>query len=412
MASGVLTPRSPGKPRVRPERALRLWPVAALLLVIVAGRVKSAGLSSLGGVDLTVLGMLILLAVATVTILRRPRYPLGKLLPFIIFALVVLVGVARSDPGDYQALKVRDFLLTSVVVLCIPVLLRDTRDLRGLIATWLVAGMLAATLVLVVGGSEELYGRAGIGQDTLGAAYLSAAALVVGAASLGERLLPLWIALPGTAAGGVALIMVGSRGPMVGAVVALACWMLLRGALRGRSLVVLLVVSVVALVGVRQASGVAIARLAGFGEDPVREQLWAAAGTAFFEAPFLGLGWGDFSTFYGFDVYPHNLFLETAAELGILGLSALLLLLVVAFVRVLQSRSAPEVRVLAALAVLMLVGQQFSGDLTERVFWIALIPCLLLPLRGDSKREDASSGDVARRPTRHVTRPVVRGPMV
>lgn len=386
------------------DRTIRFWPVFALFPIIVVGQVKATGFVSLGGVDTTVLSVVLLLAITIVTLLRHPRYPVRQMLPYFIFALVVLVGVSMSDPGDYQSQKARDFfLLSGVIVCCIPVLLRDVRDLRGLIAVWFSGGFLVASLVLILGGAADLYGRAGIGEATLGPAYLSAAALVVGGAAVGEKLLPLTVALPGMAVSGIALVTIGSRGPIVGAAVGLVAWILLRGVLRARSLMVLMVVVAVAWAGVRQASEVALSRLTI--EDSAREGLWATARMIFIDHPFLGVGWGDYSTVSGLK-YPHNLFLEAAAELGVLGLVCILALLVIACARVWRSRSAPEVRVLASVAIVMLVGQQFSSDLTNRLFWAAIIPCLLLPVRGGSP-EAASPTNVRRSRGRPAARPRV-----
>ena len=378
------------------DSEFKLWPVLSLLPIIVVGTVKATGLVSIGGMDTTLLSVALLFAATTINFLRYPHYPVRHMFAFILFSLVVLLGVGRSDPGLYQTLKARDFILTAVVVLCIPVLLRDVRDLRGLIAAWFFGGTLVACLVLVVGGGEDLYGRAGIGEATLGPAYLSAAGLVVGGAALGERLLPFIVALPGLAACGVALVTIGSRGPMVAAAVGLAFWIVLRGVLRGRSLAVLLVVSGVALVGVQQASEAALSRIVF--EDPSRQELWAIARTAFLEVPFLGLGWGDYST-VSWAEYPHNLFWETASELGLLGLLSVLALLTVASVKISRSRSIREARVVSAVAIVMLLGQQFSADLTNRVFWIAVIPCLLLPL--EIGKPDATSSRNAGPPQGH-----------
>lgn len=364
----------------RVDRAIQFWPVFALLPILVVGQVKATGFVSIGGIDITVLSVAGVLTAAAVTFLQYPQYPVRRMAPFLLFCLVVLVSVARSDVGDYQALKARNYLLMALVVVCIPVLVRGVRDLRGLFGVWFVGGTLVATMVLLVGGADDLWGRAGIGEATLGPAYLSAAALVVGGAAAGERLLPWALALPGMAISGVALVTIGSRGPMLGAVVGLLSWVLLRGILRVRSLMVLLVASVAAVLGTRQASETALSRL-GF-EDPVRMELWAMARAAFNESPWLGLGWGDYSTvsvLASIQHYPHNLFLEAASELGLLGLSFLMAFLAIVSARVWRSRRVAEARVLAGVAIAMLVGQQFSADLTNRVFWIAVVPCLLLP---------------------------------
>ncbi len=162
--------------RAKPKLpTMRLWPAAALLPALVAGSVpKPAGILTVLGLDTTVFALGILLIAAARESLRRPHYPLKELLPFLLFAAIVVFGVARSEFGEYQTLKARDFFfVTGVIVACIPLLLRDLRDLRGLAFIWLLAGSVAAGTVLLVGGSDDLYGRAGIGESTLGPAYLA-----------------------------------------------------------------------------------------------------------------------------------------------------------------------------------------------------------------------------------------------
>lgn len=380
MASRLSAPlESSRQSRPEIERGIKLWPVLALLPVLLAGRLKAAGLTNLAGVDLTLLSVGLVAAATVATFARRPAYPVGRMIPYLVFVLVVGFGLLGSSPGEYQSLKSRDFfLLTGVIAVCVPVLVRDRRDLRTLGLIWFLGGTLVAVLVLTIGGSAELYGRAGIGDDTLGAAYLSAAALVAGGAALGERLLPVPVALLGMALSGIALMEIGSRGPMLGAAVGLTAWALLRGPLRPSSVLVLAAGSAVAAFGLGRASQAAVSRLVL--EDPAREELWRNAGELFLQQPFTGIGWGDYATTSWIANYPHNMFLEAASELGLAGLIAILALVLTAMVRVWASRTAPEVRVLAAVASVILVGQQFSSDLTSRVFWVALIPCLLLPL--------------------------------
>ena len=183
----------------------------------------------------------------------------------------------------------------------------------------------------------------------------------------------------GMALAGIALLSIGSRGPIIGAAVGLVVWVLMRGLLRARTVGVIMVAALVAVVAVDRASDAALSRLVL--EDPARRELWSIARRAFVENPF-GLGWGDYATISVIDEYPHNLVLELSSELGLLGLASILVLVVAVCLRAWRSRSQPEVRVVAAIAVVMLVGQQFSSDLTNRLFWIAIVPLLLLPLPG------------------------------
>lgn len=337
---------------------------------------KPAGIVTVLGIDTTVASVAILLLATAVTFVRRPGYPLKEMLPFLLFAVVVLLGVAYSDPGEYQAMKMRDFfLLTGVIVACIPVLLRDVQDLRGLFFTWVLAGSIAAVTVLLVGGSDGLYGRAGIGESTLGPAYLAAAGLVAGAVGWGERLLHRLAAIPAIGITGIAVVTIGSRGPLLSAFAGLAAWALLSGALRGRTILAGLALCGAVLLGIRMAPEEALSRLFIY-RDLAREDLWAIARAAFLDSPILGIGWGDYSTI-SFGNYPHNALLEVGVELGLVGLLAFITLLTAATLRTWRRRDVSEARVLAAVAVTMVLGQQFSSDLTNRVFWIALVPTLL-----------------------------------
>lgn len=363
----------------RRNRGARLWPAVLLLPILLAGTtLKTAGVTEVFDVDVTVMSMAILLVGTAFTFINDPRYPVAAMLPILVFALVVLIGVARSEPGDYQTQKARDFfLLSGVIIACIPALLRDARDLRGLVMTWALAGSAASTAVILVGGAETLYGREGIGETTLGPAYLAAAGLVAAGTGWGDRLLRAPLAAPLLALNAWAVVVIGSRGPLLGALLGLVAWALLRGIFRGRVLLAAVVVlGGLALVFTRAASA-SRDRLFLY-EDAARSDLWRIARSAFSEAPLLGLGWGDYST-VSWAQYPHNAFLETMVELGLLGVVTLLVVLVVAARRTWQARPHPEARVLGAVALAMLVGQQFSSDLTNRIFWIAFIPTLILP---------------------------------
>ncbi len=355
----------------------RIWPVVSLLPILIAGGVlKPAGVVTVLGIDTTVLSMVILLAATILTFLGRPAYPIRAMLPFLLFAVVVLGGVAMSDLGEYQTMKARDFfLLTGVIIACIPVLLRDVRDLRGLVFTWLLVGSIAGATALLVGGAEALNGREGIGESTLGPAYLAAMGLVVGCTAWSERQIAWSLAVPIVAVTGIAVVTIGARGPMLSAMAGLAAWALLRGVLRKGTILAVFALGAAVFLGLTLASNTSADRLFMY-HDLAREDLWNIARLAFLEHPLLGIGWGDYST-VGWAQYPHNAFLEVGVELGLLGIAAFIGLLLTGAARTWSCRSLGEVRVLGAVAAVALTGQQFSSDLTNRVFWIALAPTLL-----------------------------------
>lgn len=361
--------------------SLRIWPVIALLPITVVGSVKAAGFTEAMAVDTTVLSMIVLLLASGATLLNRPRYPVRASLPFALFALVALVGLTRSYPGDYQALKARDFFLIALsVVLCIPILVRTLADLRGLLVVWLLGGSSIAFLVLVLGGQTTLAleGRLGIGEATLGPAYAIAFGLLVGVAALGERVLTPLLCVPAIGLSGIALVSIGSRGPLIAVLAGVLAWSILRGIWRARTVILMAVLAAVLMIGFNQATDLARTRIILF-QDPAREDLWRTAWTSFLESPLTGVGWGNFGEVSWAD-YPHNAFLESAAELGLVGLVSFGVLVVVASLRVIRSRSFAEVRVLGGVFVAALMGQMLSTDLANRTFWIAVIPCLLVPV--------------------------------
>jgi O-antigen ligase len=103
---------------------------------------------------------------------------------------------------------------------------------------------------------------------------------------------------------------------------------------------------------------------------------WKSAISAFAEKPVLGWGIGGWNIYKsGQDEpnYPHNLFLQVAAEEGLLGLTALLMFLGIVFLR--AKEVFEETRGYFAFVILVLVltlGEtMFSGDLdSARQLWM------------------------------------------
>ena len=118
-----------------------------------------------------------------------------------------------------------------------------------------------------------------------------------------------------------------------------------------------------------------------------RTHSWSLAWNAFLAHPAFGIGTGSFFSISGINRYPHNLLLEVAAELGLVGL-----VLVVGFLastwlamsraRTLQDRGDLQVAVVIALFAAALVNAMFSGDIqTNSSVWLAAGLGLGLSLR-------------------------------
>ena len=63
------------------RRTVRLWPIFALLPVLIVGQIKATGFTSLVGIDTTVLSVAFLLGATAVAFLRSPGYPARRCFP-------------------------------------------------------------------------------------------------------------------------------------------------------------------------------------------------------------------------------------------------------------------------------------------------------------------------------------------
>lgn len=217
------------------------------------------------------------------------------------------------------------------------------------------------------------------------------------------RILPLrQIATISCAAG---LIASGSKGPVVAALIAYGIASvhrsqeaeLVKNRKRWRRHLIILLSALGALVMVPQSyqerldpAAYSDPRRRGFSTSiTLRQQVWAEARQNFEHSPVWGGGLGSFnltraSEFgrrIGFDDavrYPHNLPLEVATELGILGLLPLAVLgLVVTQITFGRSLVRPEIKM---LLVVGFVTSLSSGDLSDhRLLWFGVALCLAAP---------------------------------
>jgi O-antigen ligase len=186
----------------------------------------------------------------------------------------------------------------------------------------------------------------------------------------------------------VSFIASGSRGPVLG--LALALVVLLALTLREpRSRIRLVLVAAGAVAGallvtqlvpgqdIHRSLSVLTGSGGGFSSNG-RGQLWHDSLQAFMQHPLFGIGTGGFAHLDPIDLFPHNLFLELGAELGILGILAAAVVVLGAaraLWTVAQQGAAelrPELAVVAALLVAAFVNAQVSGDVsTNSDLWLA-----------------------------------------
>jgi O-antigen ligase len=321
-----------------------------------------------------------------------------------VIASLLLGGILLWRLGDspatfYGELKVQLFFAANVTLLLAGILVaRNRRDFELYLALALLvaaAGALVLLRDLLQGTAEPLLGgRFAISEEShpiqLGrgsaegiilAAYFLLTAKRVWLRALGFACLPILA---------ISLFASGSRGPLVGLVAALL--VLVAGLLadpQARRRLVLLGAGAVAAAllipqlvpgqDVERALGVFLGGAAEGLSSSGRIELWSLAWSAFLDHPLLGLGTGGFAVIAPVYLYPHNLVLEVAAELGVVGLAALALFLA-AGLRIVTTAwrravglDRTDIVLVAALLASALVNAMVSGDIQNNAaLWLRI----------------------------------------
>jgi O-antigen ligase len=181
-------------------------------------------------------------------------------------------------------------------------------------------------------------------------------------------------ALSMAVAAGAAMILLNARGPALALVIALLSGGLMEGRWKFR-LLPLLAVPLLIILAVFISSNYWFSQGFFSIEDNGRWQLYQAALAAFAQNPVTGAGTGSYaciSPVPGIS-YPHNLFLESAVELGLPGLALSLLFVFAPLARlVLWRKKAKEIALAVSLLVFCLVNSMLSGDIPGNyTLWLA-----------------------------------------
>lgn len=378
--------------------AALLWrhPPALYVLFLYIGVVKDEGIVAGLPVDVTfLLALLLTLRCGARWLLEgltRARPPLWIVLVFALLSLALLASLGWTSAPEYGSEKaIRFATLTTLAGLAPFFILRTRSDLVGFaIALTVIAG-LTAVLTLATGIRESTE-RFGLGEanKTIEAARILGAgvlALLFGFATV--NLHRLWRV---AAALGLVVIAfaIGSRGPLVALLLAVIVGFGIQ-MLATRRQAFVLAASVVALgmvalplVPLPEAS---VSRFTRLTQNPRvvfqsdrRAPLYEAALELIQAHPVRGVGAGGFSAVtpgigQPEQRYPHNLFLEIAAELGIMvALFTLIAVLVVARRVLLEAfQGDPALVFSGSFLVFNFLSAQFSSDLNgNRSFWAAL----------------------------------------
>jgi O-antigen ligase len=333
-------------------------------------------------------------------IVRRPSRLPGRLIFYapLLFSFALLAAMIFRLPGspggDYGSRKVEYFLLVNIALLTAGIVAGTRReDIARTLAVMLAVATTAAVILLdqIVRGVQPLFeGRYAISNedyDPIALGRLAGSGILIALFALVAtrsryRVLAA-VALPLLA---IALLASGGRASVLGVVAGLAVLLTVPGILVVRRAAIFLAIAATTVLAAQVVPGVALDRAlsvisgsAGGQDAGDRIDLWSQAWRTFANHPVDGVGTGGFLAVNPSDRYPHNLVLEVAAELGMIGLVPLVLALATGAIVIAASirRSGPRERGLAALVAALLasafVNAMFSTDITANYdVWLFL----------------------------------------
>jgi O-antigen ligase len=384
-------------------------PVVLLAAYLSIGVFKGATLLLELPVDPTLALAALLLGVCTVRVLsgRAFKVPMILAVTFIVIGVLLVLSLTWTPVPGYGAEKALKFWTLTLLALAAPFCVIDNeRDLRQLLAWLLIAAVVGAVVTLRFGEISAVSdinnantGRlefGGVENTIFMSRMLCAGALValfapamrLGGAR-GRVVLPLI---------GVGLLAVaasiGSRGPLVSLALALIVTLTAVVVRTPRALLPLLAMvaigaAVLPFISLPETSA---ARLRGITEDPLgtlqqdgRSRLYRQAIEIARDNPVVGLGAGGFRLYSAVLIrkelrYPHNIFLEAAAEIGIAAAVLLALCLIAVLIGLFRrawgtedTQRRAQVYLVTALLLVAFFDAQFSGDINDnRTFWTAL----------------------------------------
>jgi len=305
--------------------------------------------------------------------------------------------LGASPDVQYGSFKLRLFVAQNLTLLLAGVVIGRRRRDFDLFATLLLITAAASAIVLAkqlatgqaqatLGGRFSLYEA----QSPIGLAREAATGLIVAAFMLlSRRPIPLrLLALAGAPVIAVAFVASGSRGPVIGLVVGLLVLLgltLREAGTRSRVLLVAIGGIVAAILVTQLVPGQDITRSFSFLfgssgglSSNGRFALWRQAWDAFLAHPILGIGTGGFGQIDPVELYPHNLVLEAASELGLVGLVIVVGFVVFGVITLFRIRKGANSldRMHAALAAALfaagfmnsLISSDFAGN---SALWLA-----------------------------------------
>ena len=332
---------------------------------------------------------LALTAATSFALIRHPERLPSRAIYYVpvVFSLVLFVVMVLRLPGPpadvYGSKKLETYLIVNVALLAAGIVVgtrrRDVRRSLGLMLIVALAAGLALVHEIATGVQPTFAGRYAISNDAydpIALGRLAAAGLLIALyVLLAERKYRL-VGVIGVPLMTVTLLASGGRGSLLGVVAGMAVLFGVHSVFAVRRSRILAAIAASVVVASLIVPGAAITRSTSvfFGgseglNSGGRTALWTTAWNAFVTHPLDGLGTGGFAALDLPENYPHNLLLEIASELGVIGLVPLLVTLGVGFFMVTSAiRRGPASErgltvLVAALLASAFVNALFSTDI-------------------------------------------------
>lgn len=374
--------------------------------------------------DLTLLLAVLSVSLLAILIVRHAGIPrVDVLLLLMLFFTIVLIGTPLSPNDDSFRIAIEFAMLTLIPLLPLLYLSKDEAYKRDFLITLVCVGLFNLGLGLISLGGSGMTGRLELNSgNTIAvsrAVFLIPMILVsVRHVLKGARG---WWAIGASGLAILVSLSTGSRGPMLAAVIAISIAVVLdhthwRRSMKSAINAAILSPGLAILAGLlwtslpEQSTRRILSPLESlvFGRsssldtsslarlDFVTVSLEMAS-----QHPFLGAGVGSFATYSSDQIgrfgssYPHNLFLQALAELGIVGLVVLIALVLYCFIRsVVTLPQSPLNLPFFTLACGMVINGLFSHSLYDfRLLWAALIGTASLAVAGWQRNGQQSSKD-------------------
>lgn len=396
--ASAVAPRLLVRPRRKTSRlptvrqvlqAIRLWfPPVVFSAMLLSPPIKSDTRFGFVPIDLTLLlALLVVGAVFAGAIGSHLAIPRDMILIVVLFMSFAASMLWNDVTGEYGQSKVVSLFSITLLSTAAPlVIFRTPERIRAFIWSLTILAGIVAIDAIIVGTSGFRLG--GFSSNPIWSGRFAGAGLIITAAALFARRRGMFLMLGSATIFSAALLLSGSRGPVVAAGLVIAgmwavtTWRAPRKS-TGLVAVALLVIGVASSLNVvpepiraRLAEGPQSLPSSSI-LDPTRAEYLSVAWEDITHSPG-GIGWGAFDPkdpTYGpsDEPYPHNVLAEVVVESGWLAGVLLIIVSGVALARTTRIRNRFHRLAIASLLLFFALNSLVSGDINDNGIFFAMI---------------------------------------